>query len=457
MNDIIAAQQVQRRSKPSLLSSAQQYRGIVDNPVVADQHLPKRKKKSLLEVIREKSAAGKSAGSAQDGPELLQNQQVSRGLASQKRASEKRIAQKGGTRHRASENPVSRASAQKQAAGKAPGMFDFSGVFKAAGTWFKGTGPGKIRLAKTRFVKTGLTHINKKVLVGLRACLSVLCCAFSFDYIPDPEPPEDSVIREQQSFPVRPVSGDEIPLDMTEVFAWQNYTVEPGDAVETIARRYDLSMDAVIASNNLRNVRRLQAGQTIRIPNMDGIPYTVKNGDSYVQIAASFEVPLEAVLDANDIQSDDINAGLVLFIPGAKMDRTALREALGELFVWPISGRRTSAFGCRNDPFTGVRSYHAAMDIAAPTGTAVRVSSDGRVSSVGYNAVYGNFIIITHSREYQTMYAHLNRVLVKTGSYVDQGTIIARSGNTGRSTGPHLHFAVYKNKRAINPLEVLNQ
>jgi murein DD-endopeptidase MepM/ murein hydrolase activator NlpD len=190
---------------------------------------------------------------------------------------------------------------------------------------------------------------------------------------------------------------------------------------------------------------------------MDGIPYTVRRGDSYAKIAASMDVPLEAILDANDIQSDAISAGTVLFIPGAKMDKAALRQALGEQFIWPISGRRTSSYGWRNDPFTGIRSFHAGQDIAAPAGTAVKAAAGGRVSATGYNAVYGNFIIITHSPEYQTMYAHLSKILAVNGAPVSQGAVIGRVGNTGRSTGAHLHFSVYKNKRAINPLEVLNK
>jgi len=190
---------------------------------------------------------------------------------------------------------------------------------------------------------------------------------------------------------------------------------------------------------------------------MDGIPYTVKTGDSYTKIAFSYGVPLEAILDANDIQDDSITAGTVLFIPGAKMDKTELRRALGHLFIWPLQGKQSSGFGWRNDPFSGFRGFHAGLDISVPAGTSVKASADGRVTATGYNTVYGNFIIISHSEDYQTMYAHLNRILVKNGSYVNQGTIIALSGNSGRSTGPHLHFSIYKNKRAINPLEALNK
>jgi murein DD-endopeptidase MepM/ murein hydrolase activator NlpD len=189
---------------------------------------------------------------------------------------------------------------------------------------------------------------------------------------------------------------------------------------------------------------------------MDGIPYTVKNGDSLSLISQSMGVPLEAILDANDIQSDVINAGQTLFIPGARMNRDDLKMALGDLFIYPVNGARLSSpFGWRNDPFTGVRRHHAALDLSAPQGTPVRAAMAGKVTALSYDNTYGNFIIISHSGDFQTMYAHLYSVTVKKGDSVAQGAQIGAVGSTGYSTGPHLHFAVYKNSRAVNPLDFL--
>ncbi|MDR1389227.1 MAG: M23 family metallopeptidase [Treponema sp.] len=308
--------------------------------------------------------------------------------------------------------------------------------------------------------------LEKRVFSLLLFCVLVPLSAFGLGalyvaFIPEPLPPEEDILAGRTAYSGGPdvlELSDEIPLDLTESFSWNTYRVRSGDSVEGIARRFGLSIDAVIASNDIKNVRRnLLIGETIRIPNMDGIPYTVKPGDSYPAIAKSLEVPLEAVLDANDIQNDDVRTGTVLFIPGAKMSREDLRQAMGMLFIYPLAGRQTSPFGWRRDPFTGVRSYHAALDLAAPMGTPIKASGDGRISSVGTNAVYGNFIIISHAGNYQTMYGHLSKILVSRGTYVNQGTIIGRVGSTGRSTGPHLHFAAYKNSSAINPLEILNK
>ncbi|MDR0450736.1 MAG: M23 family metallopeptidase [Treponema sp.] len=251
--------------------------------------------------------------------------------------------------------------------------------------------------------------------------------------------------------------AEEIPLDLTESFSWGTYTVRRGDTVSQIAADYHISLDAIIASNGIANVKRLREGETLRIPNMDGIPYTVKKGDNITKISAAMGVPKEAILDANDIQNDFIAQGTLLFIPGARMKREELKMAMGDLFIYPVRGRLTSPYGWRNDPISGVRRHHAAVDLAAPMGTPIKAAQDGKVSVVGINSTYGNFVILEHGGGYQTMYAHMSVVSVKQGASVIQGLKIGEVGSTGYSTGPHLHFAVYRNGRPLNPLEFLNQ
>jgi murein DD-endopeptidase MepM/ murein hydrolase activator NlpD len=258
-------------------------------------------------------------------------------------------------------------------------------------------------------------------------------------------------------WPVQSPAGesDEIPLPMTEMFSWTDYKVLKGDSVSKIAASYDLSMDAVIASNNIVRARALREGETLRIPNMDGIPITVRRNDTLGNIGAQYGVPVTAILDANDLESETLTEGSTLFIPGAKMSGEDLRAVIGDIFIYPVRGRLSSPFGWRSDPINGERRYHAAIDLAANQGTPVKAAMDGRVSSVGFNSTYGNYIIITHSGGYQTMYAHLSAVGVENGKYVVQGKEIGKVGSTGYSTGPHLHFAIYKNNRALNPLDYL--
>ena len=146
-----------------------------------------------------------------------------------------------------------------------------------------------------------------------------------------------------------------------------------------------------------------------------------------------------------------------LFLPGARLSSIEVKRVIGNLLVYPIIGRLTSPFGWRNDPFTGVRRFHAAIDIAQNIGTRVGAAMDGRVSATGYNSVYGNYLILSHDGGYQTMYAHLNSIAVKKGARVVQKGTLGTVGNTGYSTGPHLHFAIFKNGRAVNPLELLGK
>lgn len=261
------------------------------------------------------------------------------------------------------------------------------------------------------------------------------------------------------SSPAVPIAseGESIPLDLTESFAWETYIVKRGDSISSITSARSLSMDAVIASNGIANAKRLQEGMVLRIPNMDGIPYTVRRGDSLSRISKSWGIPMETILDANNLESETIAVGTTLFLPGARMRREELRKALGELFIYPLRGRLTSTYGWRNDPFTGVRRFHAAIDLAAPLGSSIGAAMDGRVSALGTNGVYGNFIILSHDGGYQTLYAHLDGFSVARGARVSQGGRIGTVGNTGYSTGPHLHFAVFKNGRALNPLEYLGK
>ena len=241
-------------------------------------------------------------------------------------------------------------------------------------------------------------------------------------------------------------------------FEWQQHKVQRGEAVSTIAKRFGVSTGAIIASNNIVNARRLQEGAVLRIPNIDGIPYTVKKGDSLIKIAASFNVPLEVILDINDIKSDLIREGETIFIPGARMNDLDLKKSLGELFIYPVQSRYvTSKFGMRKDPISGELNFHTGIDLRGNIGAAVTASLDGTVSVVSENWLYGKYIIISHGNGYKTLYAHLSSYSVKQGDRVSQGKKIAEVGNTGYSTGSHLHFGIYdKNGKLVNPLELLN-
>ena len=232
-----------------------------------------------------------------------------------------------------------------------------------------------------------------------------------------------------------------------------SYKVQPGDTIGVLAETYGLNQDTLISLNGIKNSRLLQIGQVLRVPNQDGILYTVKKGDTLAAIAEKYETGPEAILTANELFSETIdpNPNTSLFIPGARLSRTDLQEINGDLFLWPVRGYITSRYGYRPSPFTGVRSFHSGLDIGAPQGTPIRAAMAGRVSAVGYDGATGNYVVITHHSGYRTLYGHMSKFRTQTGAYVRTGDIIGEVGNTGLSTGPHLHFTVYKNGVTVNP------
>lgn len=126
-------------------------------------------------------------------------------------------------------------------------------------------------------------------------------------------------------------------------------------------------------------------------------------------------------------------------------------------YIKPIAGGRLSSkFGNRKAPIAGASTYHSGVDWAVATGTSVKASNGGTVVTAGWVSGYGYAVYINHSDGRQTRYGHLSKVLVKVGQTVSQGQQIALSGNTGRSTGPHLHFEMRIGGKAVDPLKYLN-
>lgn len=248
--------------------------------------------------------------------------------------------------------------------------------------------------------------------------------------------------------------------DFRQKVTFSEYKVRSGDTISGISRKFGLSnISTLIAVNGISNVRQLKAGQNLKIPSADGLVHSVKSGDSLSSLSVKYGVTVEDLLDVNDLESQVLTAGQILFIPGARLSSETLRMAMGELFTWPLKGfwRLTSNYGRRADPFTGVTSFHTGIDMAMPSGTPVYSSMSGKIESVGYTNIFGNYVIIKHVNGYQTLYAHLTKSLVKSGQNVVQGAKIGLVGSTGYSTGPHLHFTVFKNGKLVDPMTVLKR
>ena len=123
--------------------------------------------------------------------------------------------------------------------------------------------------------------------------------------------------------------------------------------------------------------------------------------------------------------------------------------------IWPVKGWLTSGFGYRTSPFTGRREMHHGLDVATRSGTPIIAPADGIVAFAGREGGFGNLLTIDHGYGVVTKYGHCSAIDVKIGQKVKRGDVIARVGNTGRSTGPHLHYEVAVNGVSINPMRYI--
>ncbi|NLC91933.1 MAG: M23 family metallopeptidase [Treponema sp.] len=251
--------------------------------------------------------------------------------------------------------------------------------------------------------------------------------------------------------------SDFVP-NFREPVSYNNYTVKKGDTISGIAKKFGLyNISTLISVNDIGNVRQLAAGQKLKIPSLDGIVYTVKKGDSLASIVKQKNVKLEDLVDVNELANEELTVNQVLFLPGVGLDSVALKSALGDLFKLPITAkfRWSSPYGSRIDPIANVQSFHTGVDMACPTGTPILASMSGKITVTGVSRVYGNYVIIDHGNGYQTLYAHMSKIIAKKGQWISQGSRIGLVGSTGYSTGSHLHFSVYKNGKMIDPMSVL--
>lgn len=123
--------------------------------------------------------------------------------------------------------------------------------------------------------------------------------------------------------------------------------------------------------------------------------------------------------------------------------------------VWPVRGYLSTSFGNRLDPFTGQPDFHSGIDISTPTGTPIVSPADGTVVFTGVKGSYGNCVVVNHGYGTVTQYGHLEGFAVKAGQRIRRGQPLGYVGNTGRSTGPHLHYEVWVHDQAQNPLQYI--
>jgi len=156
---------------------------------------------------------------------------------------------------------------------------------------------------------------------------------------------------------------------------------------------------------------------------------------------------------------DDLNAEIAL----GKKEKAELDQFLENQkmllastpSIWPTRGWLSSGFGYRTSPFTGQREFHKGIDISTRMKAPIVAPANGIVTRIAWDHGYGRVLTLSHGHGVVTRYAHLSKVLVKKGQYVKRGETIALVGNTGRSTGPHLHYEVLLNGMPVNPLRYI--
>lgn len=271
-----------------------------------------------------------------------------------------------------------------------------------------------------------------------------------------------TVINDEAQFlmEVESEAEEETKVENTPL-TYETYRVKKGDMIGHIAEKYNVTQDTIISVNSIKQSRLIQVGQFLKIPSIPGIIYTVKkDGETPETIANKYKVDVEKCAFVNNINTtSSLNAGTSLFVPDAELDWATRQEINGDLFHKPLKARYwlSSPYGWRDSPFnTGKRTFHGGVDMAVGNGTPIYAALDGTVTAVGYNSVYGNYVIIQHHSGYKTLYGHMSKHACRKGNFVYTNTVIGYVGSTGQSTGPHLHFTVYKNGKTVNPMSLIN-
>ncbi len=246
-----------------------------------------------------------------------------------------------------------------------------------------------------------------------------------------------------------------VELDDSNASDITEYEVVAGDTLSTIAEKFNISVETILWANDLNSKSKITIGQKLVILPVSGLSYKVKKGDTISGLATRFNVSERDIVDFNQTENNKLIVGENIIIPGAKLINKNNNTNTGKDTKNP--GKQTVYTGNMARPISGgiktqgIHGYNG-VDIGAPVGTSVFAALDGIVTLVrggsGWNGGYGNYIVIKHTNGVQTLYAHLDSISVSAGQSVNKGQFIGRSGNTGRSTGPHLHFEV---RGARNP------
>jgi murein DD-endopeptidase MepM/ murein hydrolase activator NlpD len=267
------------------------------------------------------------------------------------------------------------------------------------------------------------------------------------------------------------------PLGMTPTrIRPEEYIVQPGDTVTSIANRFGVSINTILWENKLSPTDLIRPGQKLIILPVTGVSHKVKKGETIEQLAKIYGVFKEEILEFNGLsEKEALVPGQLLIIPGGVPPFLSPRSPTrvsqpsrltvpskpsktlpppksvpaGLAFIWPVdTWRITQYFSWR----------HPAIDLAGPVGSPIYAVREGVVVLVEKRYTgYGWQVMIDHENGFKTRYAHLSEIFVSPGQRVEKGEIIGLRGSTGRSSGPHLHFEIDAYGRRVNPLDYLGR
>nr|WP_211287832.1 M23 family metallopeptidase [Petrotoga mexicana] len=229
------------------------------------------------------------------------------------------------------------------------------------------------------------------------------------------------------------------------------HQIQSNETLYSISIEYNVSISTILDWNSNLSPNNLKIGQVILIPQPEGYIYEVKEGDNLTYIAKLFFTSVSDIVKANNLDTTTIFVNQKLFIPKSVVGKGFNNE---RNIIWPVYGTISSLYGYRVHPITKEYSFHKGIDLAAPMGTPVFCVETGKVKFVGENGGYGLMVEIESSNG-SYVYGHLSKINVYEGQYVEKGEMIARVGNSGLSTGPHLHFEVKKADTNYDPLVFL--
>ncbi len=277
---------------------------------------------------------------------------------------------------------------------------------------------------------------------------------------------EDYLSSVSDIIPQREVATTLVPESRkrTEYF---DYTVQAGDTLSGIGQKFKISSDALKYVNNLTDSSILKVGNKLSIPPVSGLIHKVESGDTLASIAKKYAVPEQAVADFNYIlDTSSLAMGTELVIPDAKVPQPVYIPAFPTLpqFTQPVFVPNVGSGWCMWPTTTRIITqyfswYHNGLDIATPWGAQppLFACASGNVTRAGWDPWgLGLHVQIDHDNGFATVYGHMARIDVGYGQRVGQGEVIGIMGNTGRSTGPHVHFIIKFNGAAQNPLEYIN-